>query len=150
MTPDVMDQSTYAQAAAQMPATEAPKAGLLEKIKDTLNPDNLAQRFNLTKSRLLEMGLYLLVGFIVGFLLKKYSRFVFAVALIAILLIILQQLNVLTFAINWAEIRELLGIQPTQTTPDMSLFSVYWEWVKANVALVLSFSVGFLVGLRLA
>lgn len=143
MTQDTLDQSMVEPMAA-------PKAGVFERIKETLNPDSLAQRFNLTKSRLLEMGLYLLVGFIVGFLLKKYSRFVFATAIIIILLIVLHQLNILTLSINWAQVRETLGIQTSSATPDASWLNIYWEWVKANVALVLSFSVGFLVGLRLA
>ncbi len=143
MTQETLDQTMVEQGAA-------PKAGLFTRIKETLSPDALAERFNLTKSRMLEMGLYLLVGFIVGFLLKKYSRFVFAAALIGILLVVLHQLNILTLSINWAQVRETLGIAPSSAAPDATLLNVYWEWVKANVALVLSFSVGFLVGLRLA
>ena len=29
-----------------------------------------------------------------------------------------------------------------------SMLAVYWEWVKANFAVVLSFAVGFFVGFR--
>jgi len=39
-------------------------------------------------------------------------------------------------------------MQPT-TTAEGSLLAVYGNWVKANIALVLSFSIGFILGLRM-
>ena len=51
----------------------------------------------------------------------------------------------MSFSINWKKVYDLFGIQEVGQ-PDANLWAQYWEWVKANVLLVLSFSVGFLMG----
>lgn len=125
------------------------RPGLLERLKHALSPDALVQRFNLTKSKLIEIGIYLIVGFIVGYLLKKYSKFVFAVALSVLVLIILHQLDLISITTNWTKIQDLLGMHPIEPAEDGVLLTIFWEWIKSNVGLVLSFLVGFLMGIRL-
>lgn len=127
----------------------APRTGLFEKIKDTLNPSNISEKLNLNRNRILEMGLYLIVGFVVGYLLKRYSKFVFYTAFIIIFLLILTQLDLISLGINWAKLQSLFGFQPVEDSSASSVLASYWEWIKMNLAFVLSFTIGFLFGLRL-
>jgi len=132
-----------------MPSASVPaqSASFLERMKYYLNPKQLMQMISASKDKIVEMGLYLGVGFITGFLLKKYSKYVLVVLLCMAALVILQQFEVLTISFNTAKIQEVFGIRPS-TTMDSDLFSVYWHWIKLNFAIVLSFSIGFLLGLK--
>jgi len=138
-----MDNHVIPQVAPQ----SVPEAGLLEKVKETLSPEKLTEKFGLNRSKLFDMGVYLVVGFLAGFLLKKYGKYFFILALFIVFLIGLQQYNVLTITINWDRAYELFGIQTTQLA-GVNIFTIYWEWIKLNFAVVLSFSVGFLIGLK--
>jgi len=122
-----------------------PEAGWLETFKQKLNIDGLMQKMNLSKERVFEIGLYLGIGFLAGFLFKKYAKYLFIVVLTVVGLAVLHHLGFVEFTINWEKVQ---GIQPIPTPMDATIWSVYWEWIKANVAIVLSFSVGFLVGFR--
>lgn len=123
----------------------------IERIKEGLNPDNLAEKFHLNKAMLITMGIYFVVGLILGILVQKYARFMFAMAMTGVILVILIHLDVINIAINWNTVQDYLGLQSiaSSSQPVHDLFALYWAWVKANVAYVLSLSVGFLIGLRI-
>lgn len=120
--------------------------GLLDKIKDTLNPNKLAQRFD--KDTLMEMGMYLGVGFLSGFLLKKYFNYVLVFALGIAGILGLQHLGVISIGIDWMRMQEVFGIKQAAAL-DSSLLASYWDWIRLNVRLVVSFCSGFLIGLKL-
>jgi len=122
--------------------------GWFDSIKEKLNIDVLSKKLNLSRDRLIEMGIYLLIGFIAGFLFKKYARYLVVVVLTLVGLVILQQFGFVTFSVHWLKIQ---GFQPVAipTGADAaSMASLYWGWIKTNFAVVLSFSVGFFVGLK--
>ena len=123
--------------------------GLLERAREMVSPDKLAEKLNISRNRLLDLGLYLVVGFITGFLLKKYSKYVFAIMLVILGLIVLHNLNVLVLDVNWHRVQELFGIQPVSIGEGTNLFAPYWEWIQLNFGLVLSFTIGFLIGIKL-
>lgn len=137
--------------AAEMPdmpvAQSGPDVGFLAKIKSTLSLDNISQKLHLSKDKLIELGLYLGIGFISGYLIKKYSQYVVSLVVLIIGLVVLQQLDLLMITVNADKVRSLLGIYPP-TTVDASLLTTYWEWVRLNFSIVLSFSIGFLCGLK--
>ncbi len=132
-----------------MDIVKAPTAqgGWLEGVKDKINPDQWMAKLNLSKARLVDIGLYLGFGFVTGFLLKKYGRYVVVFGFMVLGLVALQQLGVLNVAINWNKAQELFGIQRVET-PDTNLLRMYVEWIKLNVGLVLTFSIGFIAGLK--
>lgn len=134
-----------------MEDTAVVRGGFIERLKERLNPDNLAETFHLNKATLITMGIYFVVGLILGILVQKYARFMFAMAMAVIILVVLMQLDIIHIAINWNTIQDYLGLQSiaSSSQPILDLGAVYWEWVKANVAYVLSLSVGFLIGLRI-
>lgn len=126
-------------------ATAVAKQGWFASVKSKLNVDGITQKLNLSRSRLIELGLYLGIGFLAGFLFKKYAKYLLVVVLMVVALAVLHQFKFIDVAINWNKIQ---GLQPTSAPVDSNMLTVYWEWVKANFAVVLSFSVGFFVGFK--
>jgi len=124
------------------------EVSFLARMKHYLNPKQLVETLSLSKDKIMEMGLYLGVGFLSGFLLKKYSKYVLMVLLCMAGLVVLQQFEIVTIVFNTAKIQEVFGVKPSSLEAD--LFSVYWNWIKINFSIVLSFSIGFLVGLKVA
>ena len=130
-------------------ATPAPATmGFMEKMKIYLSPDYWVKRFNLDKEKLINMALYFGAGFFLGFLFKKYNRYVFAFALFSLAIAALMYLDIVSFAINWSKVHSMLGLQSTTMPPDATLLSLFWKWAKLNAAMVFSFALGFLIGLK--
>ena len=123
-----------------------PKNGWFESLKSKLNIDNIIQKMNLSRSKLIEIGLYLGIGFIAGFLFKKYGKYIFVVVATIVALFILQQFGFVNIAVNWNKIQ---GIQPIAVPVGSDIWSVYWSWVKVHFAVILSFSVGFFIGFKI-
>lgn len=132
-----------------MPTTPAlpQDASFLARVKYHLNPTNLMQSIKGSKNLLIEVGMYLGIGFLVGFLLKKYSKYVLVALLCIAGLVVLQQFDFVTIAFNTAKIQEVFAVRSSSLQAD--LFSMYWDWIKINFSIVLSFSIGFLIGLKL-
>lgn len=130
-----------------MQATVRQEPGLLDTLKDKLNPSTLMQRLHITQEMLIDMMLYLGVGFLTGFLIKKYGTYIFVFVLFLVALIIAQQAGIISITVYWVKIQELLGMEVVAPAPE-GLLSGYWEWAKSHIFLVVSFSIGFLVGLR--
>ncbi|MFI5333529.1 MAG: FUN14 domain-containing protein [Candidatus Babeliales bacterium] len=134
-----------------MEDTAVVRGGFIERLKERFSADNLAETLHLNKATLITMGIYFVVGLILGILVQKYARFMFAMAMAVIILVILMQFDIIHISINWNTIQDYLGLQSiaSSSQPVLDLGAVYWEWIKANVAYVLSLSVGFLIGLRI-
>ena len=133
-----------------LPLTSAPApaqiASFFERMKHYLNPKNLMETISSSKDKIIEMGMYLGIGFLAGFLLKKYSKYIIILLVCVGALVVLQQFEIVTVVFNTAKIEEVFGIKTS--TMDSDLFSVYWHWIKLNFSIVLSFSIGFLLGLK--
>ncbi|MCK5632215.1 FUN14 domain-containing protein [bacterium] len=121
------------------------KSGWFESLKSKLNLDGIIQKMNLSRNKLIEFGLYLGAGLIVGFLFKKYAKYLLVVLLTIVCLGVLQQFKFIDVVIHWDKIQ---GIQPISVVQGGDVWSLYWEWLKANFMVVLSFSVGFFVGFK--
>ena len=151
MMNDMVDSISNSMPFTQEPLApmQAPahKASFLEQVKHYLNPKNLMETIAASKDKIIEMGMYLGVGFLAGFLLKKYSKYILILLLCIVGLVVLQQFEIVTIVFNTAKIQELFGIKAT--TMEADLFTVYWNWIKLNFSIVLSFSIGFLVGLKI-
>lgn len=122
--------------------------GFLEKMKVFASPDYWMQRFNLDKEKIINLLLYFGAGFLLGFLLKKYSRYVFAFALFALALTALMYSDIVSFSINWPKVHSMVGLQSATMPPDATLLTLFWEWAKLNASMAFSFVLGFLLGLK--
>ena len=92
-----------------------------------------------------EMGTWLGIGFLLGFLSKKYLQHIIIMVVIGtIVLITLDRFQFIV--IQWDAIRNVLHIQSTQQQGMPTLVHVIIEWVKINVSIVVTASVGFVIG----
>lgn len=91
--------------------------------------------------------LYFGASFALGFLFKKYFKFLLGCALIALgVLIILQHNNVINF--DWNNFYQLIRYNPAELKFD-SLFESTVNWVKANLLIFISGLTGFIIGYKL-
>lgn len=121
--------------------------GILDTIKDNLATDTLVEKIKGSKDKIFEAGLYGGIGFISGFLLKKYSSFIGVCVLVIIGLFVLQHFGVINVLINWDKVNEVFGIQAVQNVSADNIMTTIWEWVKVNTLISISYTVGFLIGL---
>ena len=119
---------------------------IIEQIKEA--PEKIAKKFELTKEKSLQLAIYLGVGFLVGFLLKRYSRIVVTVVIVLLALLTLEYFQLIDLTVHWSKVRALIGMQPLPAF-NGTFFTAMWESAKDNLAQVMSFSIGFLVGLKL-
>lgn len=120
--------------------------GLVNSFKEYLNPKNWAEKCNLSKQKMIECGIYFLVGFGLGFLIKKYSNFLYAAAVTIVGITLLHYLGFITIAVHTDRLQSVLGIEFSCVQSDMP--SHCMEWVKMNIVLVVSLVVGFIIGLK--
>ena len=121
--------------------------GLVDAVKNNFSVDGIINYVVQSKDVIFEVGLYGLLGFAVGYLLKRYSNFVVTLALVIVLLVVLNQFQIVTIFINWNKFYEYVGIQPALVNTD-NLITVGAEWARTNIIVVASSAVGFLIGLR--
>lgn len=114
-----------------------------ETLKAKLNPSALMQQFRESKSTILEMILYFGIGFFTSFLLKRYGQYIIV---FIIMLIVLQQSGIIQVTVDWNTIQHFMGLQ--KTVVEGNIVTLFWEWVKLNLVPVLSFCVGFILGLK--
>ncbi len=112
----------------------------IAKLKSVLHLDNF------TTNRLIEVGMYLGLGLLIGYALKRFSGAFITIVLTLLGLFLLHQFQIINLSFNVDKLRECFGLVSTQ---DSTLLYAYWNWVKAHVILVLSFFIGFLIGIRL-
>ncbi len=135
--------------ATQQAAATTNQPGFLTKMKDMLRFDNLVQKIKDSRSMIMDIALYGGLGFLSGFFLRKYSAYIAVLILLIVGIILLQQFEVISIMINWTKVNELFGIQPGAADVSDTALMVLWEWVKANLAIVVSYIIGFLIGLRM-
>lgn len=86
-------------------------------------------------------------AFAVGFLFKKYFKFLFGSLFMAFIIIKVLEHNLL-ITIDWAGVNALVGLEPTADLTTIS--SIIFAWIKANIILFVSGSVGFLIGYKIS
>jgi uncharacterized membrane protein (Fun14 family) len=125
------------------------KVGLVDSIKNAMHPEAIANRAGIDKNTLIDIGLYGAIGFITGFLLKKYSEYFIALVLLIIGLVVLQQFDYISLSINVPKVHELLGLSSLPAVGD-GYSALLLEWIRSNVAGASSLVIGFLIGLKVA
>lgn len=130
------------------PTPQAIQMGWFDKLKNSLNLDTLAQKFNLSQYRLLDIGLFFGIGFLTGFLWKRYANYFIAGVIFATFLFILNQLDLFSFNVNWLKLQECCGVQQPQA--DADILVMLWEWIKMNVLIIASFVLGFCFGAKVS
>lgn len=122
--------------------------GLMDSVKEYLDPRKWPEKCNLTKQRMIEMGIYFAIGFAFGYLAKKYANFLYAAAITIACMVALHYVGFINIAVNMNKIQSMFGI--TMPPFQSGVLAQYWEWIKVNVALVVSLAIGFVVGIKVA
>lgn len=120
--------------------------GWYQSISSALRIDWLEEKMHLSKGKLVEFALFFGLGLLVGYLAKRYAKLIFAAVCFIIILVLLQQFNFIKIDINWTKLQ---GLQSSSVSEPASILSMYWEWVKTHVGVVLSFAFGFLAGFKI-
>ena len=128
--------------------TQAQPTGL-ETTVQKFDINQMIEKVKTSKDRLFEVGLYAGIGFLSGFLLKKYSTYVAVFVLMLVGLGVLHHLQVINIAVNWQKVNEFFGIQAAQTVTADNIITLVWEWIKVNLVISISYFVGLLIGLKL-
>lgn len=123
------------------------QTSLVDSLKSAIQPENIANKLGIDKNTLIDIGIYGAIGFIIGFLLKKYSEYFIALVLILFGVAVLQHFDYVSVSFNMQKIHEILGLQPGVAFND-GYSALAYEWIKSNVGAVASFVVSFLIGLK--
>lgn len=124
--------------------------GFIESLKNAMQPEVIANKLGIDKNMLVDIGLYGAIGFITGFLLKKYSEYFIAFVLLILGVVVLQQFDYVSVSLNMPKIHQLFGLESVSPVASDKYGMMIFEWVKANVAGSVSLVVGFLIGLKVA
>jgi hypothetical protein len=116
-----------------------------ENLKQSLNPGELLEKLKASKGTIIDLFLYLGIGFLFGFLLKRYGQYI---VFFAVALFVLAHLNIMQVSVHWDSIQNFLGLHQIGNV-EGNVFTVFWEWVKLNAIVVLSFCVGFTLGIKI-
>jgi len=130
-------------------AKEAVKTGWFDTIKENLSMENLSKHFDFSREKIIALVFYLGAGLLLGFLLKRFFKYVLFLAAVVIGLYFLQKSGAINIAIDWSKMNEFFGIKSVPQV-DGNLFWGYWLWIKANVAVSVSFFIGFLIGWKIS
>lgn len=129
------------------PVTPVAGPGFMESLKNSIHPEAIAHKLGMNKDTLVDIGLYGAIGFITGFLLKRYSEYFIACAFFIIGAFVLQHYDYISISVNTAKIHDLLGLEQIPMAGD-KYGTLLLDWMKANVAGAASLFVGFLIGLK--
>src|SRR3989339_1721211 len=87
-------------------------AGMLQTIKETSSKllHKTTDAFKNYKGNLVEIAIYAGIGFVIGFVFKKYLKYIALVILFIVGLVILQQFDLVHTSVNWQKLQELFNI----------------------------------------
>ena len=121
----------------------------VEWVKGIWNQINIkewAESIGGTSSEAVQAAIYFGGGFAVGFLFKKYFKFLFACLFLSILLVLVLEYNKV-LDIDWQALNVLVGFEPTADVG--VILNSTFDWIKANMIVFVSSAVGFLIGYKL-
>jgi len=128
----------------QAVAEKAP--GVLGTLKGWWDKIDLEKWFGESSADAIQVAICFVSFFAIGFLFKKYLKFIFFALLFSILLIKgLEYYQILD--IDWEAFNKVMGFEP-QTTIG-SIASMIFEWVKAHLVVTVASLLGFLLGYKL-
>lgn len=124
------------------------EVGWFERFKNSLQLDKLGEKLNFSKHKILDMALFFGIGFLSGFLWKRYANYFIAGLIFTGALILLSQLELINITINWLKFQECCGIVPARA--DADVLGMIWDWSKNNILIIFSFIIGFCFGAKVS
>jgi uncharacterized membrane protein (Fun14 family) len=131
-----------------VPATER-VGNAFSDFKSRMRVDTVLAKISSSKEYLIEIALFSGIGFVTGYLVKKFSAFAIVIILTLAFLALMQYCNFVEIIVNWRKIQDLIGIDPSLLAND-NFLTMAWVWFKTHLILGISFIVAFLLGIRCA
>lgn len=125
-------------------STEQGQTSLLETVKNSTLLTDIIAKLKSSKEVLFWGLLYGGIGFLAGFFFKHYNRALVLFLCFIGILIGLHYAGFLTITINHEKITHLLGIQSSTTNDQMT--TMLCEWIKNNIYVAITLTVGFVLG----
>lgn len=107
---------------------------------------NLEKWFGESSTDAVNVAVCFVAFFAIGFLFKKYLKFIFMCLVVSFLLIKgLEYYKILD--IDWEALNTFLGLEPTATLG--SITGATLEWIRGHLIVSISSAAGFLIGYKL-
>lgn len=117
----------------------------LDHLKSTFDFDTFISSFDLSFNGVMRLMVYLSGGFFAGFFFKKTMRYLLLSIIITIAsLYVLNEFHIV--AVDIVKLKALFGIKESDTF--QMILSNALEWMKNNIPIVLSVSIGFIIGYK--
>lgn len=129
-------------------STNSIEVGWFDRLKNSLQLDKIAEKLNFSKHKILDMALFFGIGFLSGFLWKRYANYFIAGLIFIGVLILLNQLDLINLNINWIKVQECCGVEPARA--DVDILGMIWDWAKNNILIIFSFIIGFCFGAKVS
>src|SRR5690242_2249384 len=115
-----------------------------DQMKSKFDGDWIKQ-FDFSTQTLIELATYCGIGFLSGFLVKRYGRVVVTIVIsLAVIFGALSYMQIIS--IDWTQIRSIMGIDESASLD--TLFQTIIMWIKDHVKIVVSALVGFFIGYK--
>lgn len=125
-------------------ADKAP--GILGTVKGWWQQIDLEKWFGESSADAIQIAICFVSFFAIGFLFKKYLKFIFFALIFSILLIKgLEYYKILD--VDWEAFNTFLGFEPKATIG--SIANMAFDWVKAHLVVTIASTLGFLLGYKL-
>lgn len=120
------------------------KSSFLENVKN-FDLGAIVQNIKDMNFNWIEMATFMVAGIVIGFICNRYCKSIlFSLFIIVAAIIIFEYFGFIT--IKWECIQSMLGSSPMQTV-DAFCRSAYII-LRSNISLMISFVVGFLIGIK--
>lgn len=105
-------------------------------------------KLNISRTLLFDIALFAGIGFLTGFLMRRFASFLVAFVLFCIALLIAQEMEIVMIQVNIKQLFQIIGIQTTTPISYELLIPLVMEWIRANVVVSIGAVIGFLLGLQ--
>ncbi|HXW86457.1 MAG TPA: hypothetical protein VEK38_03905 [Candidatus Bathyarchaeia archaeon] len=127
---------------------DAVQPGLVETVAERAHVGDIMEKMHVSRATVIDVALFGTIGFLAGFLIKKYNNFITTLLLVAVGLFLAQQFELVTLSINWVGIQKMAGLEGDIDMSGAPL-SMIMELLLSNMAGTISAIVGFLLGLKM-
>jgi len=126
-------------------ATDPTKMGWIDTLKLKFNMESFVKN----KDKMITLLFYLGAGFLAGFLVKRFFKYVLILAALVAGVCLLEYCGIIHVMVDWDKANEILGVKAIPKV-DGSLLSFYWQWIQVNWAVSISAGIGFIIGWKVS
>lgn len=130
-------------------STFSTAADSLKRFWLQFNLKKWAEDIGGSSAQAIQAAAYFALSFAIGFLFKKYFRFLFMCLVVSAFIVLLLHYNKLA-VIDVKAIKAMLGLTGGAPSGDMNvLINRFFDWVRDNMLFFISSIVGFVIGYKL-